>query len=63
MKILIPNTIREWNNIRKEGGLIYLFKQKGSIVLLAFFLFYLVRDSILYILIPLLVAKGIITCV
>ena len=63
MKILIPNIIREWNNIRKEGGLIHLFKQKGSIVLLAFFLFYLVRDSILYILIPLLIAKGIITCV
>jgi hypothetical protein len=63
MKILIPNIIREWNNIRKEGGLIHLFKQKGSVVLLVFFLFYLIRDSILYILIPLLIVKETITCI
>jgi hypothetical protein len=63
MKILIPNIIREWNNIRKEGGLIHLFKQKGPVVLLVFFLFYLIRDSILYILIPLLIVKETITCI
>tara|TARA_B110000438_G_C15789712_1_gene640078 strand:+ start:1021 stop:1212 length:192 start_codon:yes stop_codon:yes gene_type:complete len=63
MKTLIPNIILEWNNIRKEGGLIHLFRQKGPIVLFVFFLYYLIRDSILYILIPLLIAKGIITCV
>ena len=63
MKIVNPNFIREWNDIRKEGGLIHLFKQKGPIVLVVFFLYYLIRDSILYIFIPLLVAKGIITCV
>ena len=31
MKIVTPNFIREWNDIRKEGGLIHLFKQKGNV--------------------------------
>ena len=36
-------------------------KQLGWKFILAFILFYLIRDSILYILIPYLVYKGIIT--
>ena len=62
MKIVTPNFIREWNDIRKEGGLIHLFKQKGAIVLVVFFLYYLIRDSILYILLALFVAETVITC-
>lgn len=62
MKFVKPKFFREWNDIRKEGGLKLLLKQKGPIVLVVFFLYYLIRDSILYILIPLLVAKEIITC-
>ena len=63
MKILNPKIIREWNDIRKKNGFIHLFREKGSIVLIIFFLYYLIRDSILYILIPFMVAKEIITCV
>ena len=62
MKIVKPKFFREWNDIRKEGGLKLLLKQKGPIVLVVFFLYYLIRDSILYILIPVLIAKEIITC-
>ena len=62
MKFVKPKFFREWNDIRKEGGLKPLLKQKGPIVLVVFFLYYLIRDSILYILIPVLIAKEIITC-
>ena len=62
MKSVKPKFFREWNDIRKEGGLKLLLKQKGPIVLVVFFLYYLIRDSILYILIPVLIAKEIITC-
>ena len=62
MKFVKPKFFREWNDIRKEGGLKLLLKQKGPIELVVFFLYYLIRDSILYILIPVLIAKEIITC-
>ena len=62
MKFVKPKFFREWNDIRKEGGLKLLLKQKGPIILVVFFLYYLIRDSILYILIPVLIAKEIITC-
>ena len=62
MKSVKPKFFREWNDIRKDGGLKLLLKQKGPIVLVVFFLYYLIRDSILYILIPVLIAKEIITC-
>ena len=32
MKKLSPNIIREWNDIRKEGGIIHLFREKGPAV-------------------------------
>ena len=63
MKFVKPKSFREWNDIRKEGGIIHLFREKGPAVLVVFFLYYLIRDSILYILIPFLIAKEIITCV
>ena len=62
MKILNPKIIREWNDIRKKNGFIHLFKEKGYTVLIVFFLYYLIRDTILYILIPFMIAKEIITC-
>jgi hypothetical protein len=39
-------------NAYQRGGVKELLTEKGWKVLLAFFLFYLIRDSILYILIP-----------
>ncbi len=62
MSFYKPRFLSEWNVIRKEGGYKLLIKKKGWVVLFAFFTFYLVRDSILYLLIPYLAIKGIITC-
>ena len=62
MKLLKPKFLIEWNEIRKEGANKLLIKKKGWVVLTAFITFYLVRDSILYLLIPYLAFKGIITC-
>ena len=50
MSIYRPNFINEWRDIRREGGYKLLLKKKGWQVIVAFFLFYLIRDSILYIL-------------
>ena len=47
-----PKFIKEWWDIKKEGGLKLLFKKKGWQVVIAFFTYYLIRDTILYIIIP-----------
>ncbi len=62
MSFLKPTFLSEWNQIRKEGGYKLLFKKKGWSVVFTFIAFYLIRDTILYILIPYLTIKGIITC-
>lgn len=41
----------------KHGGIKALIKKYSWKILLIFFLFYLIRDTILYVLIPYLVAK------
>ncbi len=62
MAFLKPRFLVEWNVIRREGGYKLLIKKKGWSVVFAFIVFYLIRDSILYVLIPYLAFKGIITC-
>ena len=62
MKLLKPKFILDWGKIRKDGGYLKLLKKKGSKAVVVFILFYLIRDSLLYIIIPILIAKGIITC-
>jgi len=62
MAFLKPRFLSEWNVIRREGGYKLLIKKKGWSVVVAFIVFYLIRDSILYVLIPYLAFKGIITC-
>ena len=57
-----PKFIQEWGKIRREGGYKLLLKKKGWTFVLAFFLYYLIRDSILYLLIPYLMLKNIISC-
>ena len=52
MSILKPQFLQNWIEIYKEGGFKILMKEKGWKVVLVFFLYYLVRDTILYILIP-----------
>ena len=62
MSIYKPDCIREWGDIRREGGYKLLIRKKGWTVVLAFFMFYLIRDSILYLIIPYLMMKDIISC-
>ena len=50
-----PKFIQNWLEIYRKGGLIHLLKVKGWVVLVAFFLFYLIRDSVFYVLLPYLV--------
>jgi len=52
MSIYRPKFLLEWLDIKREGGYKLLLKKKGWQVFVAFILFYLIRDSILYILIP-----------
>ena len=53
-----PKFINEWLEIKREGGLKLLFKKKGWYVIVAIVTYYLIRDSILYILIPYLIYRG-----
>lgn len=56
---LIPKKIQEQRDLLKEKGLKEFIKSIGWKVALAIILFYLIRDSFLYLLLPYLVAKGI----
>ena len=47
-----PRFMQSWLNAYKRGGIKTLLSEKGWKVLLAFFIYYLIRDSFLYILIP-----------
>ena len=47
-----PEFIKDWLNIYRERGLLPLLKTKGWSVVITLFLFYLIRDTILYIFIP-----------
>lgn len=52
MAFLKPKFMQSWIASYKKGGIKGLLKEKGWSVLAVFFLFYLVRDTILYIIIP-----------
>ena len=57
---ITPTFIKEWRAIWKAEGFKALLKQKGWKVGFAIFMYYLIRDSILYILIPYLIYNGVI---
>lgn len=57
-KIFKPPIVQEWTTLLREKGLKEFIRAKGWKILAAICLFYLVRDSILYLLVPLLVAQG-----
>ena len=50
--------VQKYTKIYKESGFKGVIKEGGWKVLFYFFLYYLIRDSILYILIPYLIVKG-----
>lgn len=57
MNNLMPNFIKENINYYKKNGVKKTIKKLGWKVVLLVFLFYLIRDSILYIIIPYFVAR------
>ncbi|MAV58846.1 MAG: hypothetical protein CMG07_02725 [Candidatus Marinimicrobia bacterium] len=58
-KKLTPKFLKPYIKIYKDEGFKSLIKKGGFKLLLFIFLFYLVRDSILYIIIPLIAYYGI----
>jgi hypothetical protein len=57
-RILKPKIIREWTALWKEVGFWQFVKQKGWRIVVAIIIFYLIRDSFLYLLLPYLAARG-----
>ena len=52
MSFFKPQFMQPWIDAYKNGGIKELLSQHGWKVIIGFFLFYLIRDSILYIIIP-----------
>lgn len=63
MKFLkkIPLKIKEATGVFRKEGFKGVTKRYGKKFFIAFFCFYLVRDLILYVALPLLAAKGVIS--
>ena len=59
MNFLKPKFIKNYTKVYKKDGFRGVIKKGGWRLLFYFFIFYLIRDTILYILIPYLVGKGI----
>ena len=59
MNFLKPKFIRKYTDVYRKEGFRGVVKKGGWKLLFYFFIFYLIRDTILYILIPYLVGKGI----
>lgn len=57
-----PKFAKEWLGLWKERGFKGFVKEKGWKVVAAFILFYLLRDSLLYLALPYFAAKGIFGC-
>ncbi|MBT6809058.1 MAG: hypothetical protein HOA52_06190 [Flavobacteriales bacterium] len=57
-KLLRVKFLEEYITVFKEDGFKGVLRKGGWKILFYFFMFYLIRDSILYILIPYLVVKG-----
>lgn len=53
----IKSTLQECRATFKAGGFRGVFRRYGWKIFAAFFLYYLIRDLILYVLIPYLVAR------
>ena len=57
-KLFRVKFLEEYIAVFKEDGFKGVLRKGGWKILFYFFMFYLIRDSILYILIPYLVVKG-----
>jgi len=54
----VPDFLKEYANIWREDGFRELLRQKGWKVVLVIIVYYLIRDTLLYIVIPYLIARG-----
>ncbi len=61
-RLLVPSFVRKYVKIFREDGFKGLVKKGGVKLLIGFILFYLIRDTILYVIPFLLVANGIHSC-
>ncbi|MFQ5708308.1 MAG: hypothetical protein ACE5HO_12705 [bacterium] len=57
-RVLKPQFIQEWTGLWKEFGFLGLVKRKGWRIVTVIVIFYLIRDSILYLLLPYLAYLG-----
>ncbi len=57
-----PGFIQEWRAIWKERGFRGFVREKGWRIVAAIILYYLVRDSLLYLVLPYLAARGLLKC-
>jgi hypothetical protein len=62
MRIITPRFITEWRNLIKDKGFRSFIKAKGWKFVAAIVLFYLVRDTFLYIILPILVFNNVPSC-
>ena len=57
---LVPEKIRQWRTLLQEKGFKAMLREVGWKVIAAVIVFYLIRDTFLYIIIPFLIARGLI---
>ncbi|MBQ83612.1 MAG: hypothetical protein CMG31_02285 [Candidatus Marinimicrobia bacterium] len=62
MRNFIPKLVSEWRDIYRKGGFTLIIRKRGWVVVFAFFFFYLIRDTVLYLLLPYLAVKGFFSC-
>ena len=58
INFLKPQWLRDYADIFRKKGFKGVIKKGGYKFLIYFLLFYLIRDSILYLLVPYLIGKG-----
>jgi len=58
---LVPDFVKRYRKIYKEQGFKAVLKKGGWKLVVGLFMFYLIRDVILYLLIPYLVAKSLLS--
>lgn len=58
----LNNLFDDLKEIYKEGGIKLLFKKKGFLIVLIVFFYYLIRDGLLYIILPFFVFKNLTGC-
>lgn len=58
---LVPEKVLAWKKQLREKGFRVFVRDMGWKVIVAFILFYFVRDVLLYIIIPYLIARGVLS--